>query len=100
MGYYTRLALLVIVGLIVLSPHIVHLVQEREVTFSEDEAYQLMAVRNMLEGAMYSFEFPDKDLSAPTSYRHMYEWPPGFSFTIYFLVKIGFSSLYLTCFSN
>ncbi|MBT3231880.1 MAG: hypothetical protein HN356_03620 [Calditrichaeota bacterium] len=93
MGYYTRLALLVIVGLIVLSPHIVHLVQEREITFSEDEAYQLLAVRNMLEGAMYSFEFPDKDLSAPTSYRHMYEWPPGFSFTIYFLKKIGFSLL-------
>ena len=50
MGYYSRLAILVVVGLIVLSPHIVHLVQEREITFSEDEAYQLMAVRNMIEG--------------------------------------------------
>jgi len=93
MGYYSRLAILVVVGLIVLSPHIVHLVQEREITFSEDEAYQLMAVRNMIEGTRYSIEFPEKNLSAATSFRHMYEWPPGFSFAIYFMRKVGFSLL-------
>lgn len=91
MGYYSRLVILIVLGLIVLSPHIVSQVQEREITFADDEAYQLMGVRNMLDGNLYSVEFPNKDLAAPTLFRHMYEWPPGLTFTIFFMTKVGFS---------